>query len=136
MRAANRQAFARTALAGEAIGAARVVTVGTVAEVVVLCGASDTALGISLGAAASGEGVEYTPAGRGDAVRVTTAGAIAAGAEFVAAADGAIGPVPTEGGGTADKIGRLDPDSAAATAAGQVVVARLYDTPVTVTVAT
>jgi hypothetical protein len=134
--AQRRVSRSRAGKAEAAIPRARLVKKGSTDGGLALNGATDTPLGAALNVSekAIGEPVEYSPVGSGDAVELTASAALDPGAEFIGAANGKIAPVPTEGGGTKDALGKLDAESVAATADGDMVIGRLYDTPITRTI--
>lgn len=121
--------------AEEVLPRGRLVKKGSAALGLVFADAGDTPIGATLNAAAAvGDSVEYSITGCPNFVQLTAAGVIAAGAEFIAANDGKIAAVPSEGGGTAEVIGRLHPRQAE-TAANDLAIGRLYERPHLVVVA-
>lgn len=124
-------------VAEEAVPRARLVKKGTAADGLLLSDATDRPLGASLNQteAAIDDEVEFGVAGNGDWTELTASAAVAANAEFIGAADGKIAPLPTSGGGTKDALGILHREGHAS-ADGDICIGRLYDVPVTRTIAT
>lgn len=115
--------------AEEVLPRARLVKKGSAALGLVFADAGDTPIGATLNDGdAVGDPVEYSIAGCPNFVWLHAAGIIAAGGEFIAANDGKIAAVPSEGGGTALVIGRLHPRQGA-TAANDLAIGRLYERP-------
>lgn len=120
-----------------AIPRSRLLKKGTAADGLTLAGATDRPLGVSINVEqiGVGEAVEFAEAAGTGWTEFTAGGAIAAGSEFIAGADGKVAALPTSGSGTKEALGILHHNSSAG-ADGTLVIGRLYDVPVTRTIAT
>lgn len=119
-----------TLLAGGTVAAKRLVKLSSATVVYNTATATDRPIGVNQFAVTSGQAAAIKDLKDGGTHEVTAAGAISAGADIYAAADGKVQALPA-GNGTYRKVGQA---VEAATADGDIIEARLIDDGETTTV--